>query len=379
MSKINLAGNGAKWMIIFSLYAMLSAVYSVNAFVSFWKGLEVLTMVLVVINLANQLRTVEDLDWLMNILKFVLFYLVLTVFVGLALYPGEAIKAVSYLGVRGLMPKMNPSSVGTTASLLVVCCVASLLYRWPSKKETRGISVVLAAAAIMLFLSHVRTPIFAATIAVMLMFLTGKNYRAMIITAVLCMVFVLGTSIDDIMSYIYRGQTKEDFAGLTGRVYYWEKMMPFITGSPIIGNGYYAAQRILFDVNAVDNSYLEVVLGLGFLGLAIFIVPTVVAVKAIIKTQPRYYTPLASKLIWAQLMGVLILLMIRGFSGSSYQVQHPLLVYFMIMQIGIAGYLRLHHSKQPTQTVADDDKETPENEETNLFAKKKHSILSKQR
>ncbi len=376
MSRVRLAGSGTRWMVVFGLLAMISATYSVDAFVSLWKGFEVLTLVLVAVSLAGQLRTAEDLSWLTNVANFLLFYVVLTVYVGVALYPGDAIKDVAYLGVRGLVPALNPSSVGTISSLLIVGAVGNLLHRWPSKQETAGIWVVLVAALGAMFLAHVRTPIFAAAVAIMLMLISGRHYRAMLVTALISIGLVLAMSVDDILSYVYRGQSQEAFSGLTGRAYFWEMLRPWISSSPIIGNGYYAAQRILFGVNAVDNSYLEVLLGLGFLGLLVFLMPSLVAARDLLRTRPKSDTPIINKLLWTQLMGIFAILVIRGLSGSNYQVQHPLLVFYMLTQIGIAGLLRLNSQELPVQPAAE-TKDT--NEELNLYPKRKSRILSTRR
>ena len=157
-SRIRLAGRGSQWMMAFAFLAMASAIYSVGAFISLWKGFEVMTLVLVAISLAGQLRTSEDLSWLMNVACLMLLYILLTVYVGLALYPSEAIKHAEYLGVRGLVPGLNPSSVGSMAALLFVSATGILLHRWPSKKKTAGIWAVLLAAVGGLFLAHSRTP-----------------------------------------------------------------------------------------------------------------------------------------------------------------------------------------------------------------------------
>jgi len=376
ISRFKLAGGGTWWMLAYAFLAIVSATYSVNAFVSFWKGFEVLTLVLIAVSLAGQLRSTEDLSWLMNVASFLLFYVVLTVYVGLALYPGEAIKDVSYLGVRGLIPMLNPSSVGTISVLLIIFAASTLLYRWPSKKTTAGTWVVLVAAVGMMVLAHVRTPIFAVAVATMAMLVSGKHYRAMIITAVVGIGLVLAMSMDDIMSYIYRGQTQEAFVGLTGRMYFWDKMWEKISSSPIIGHGYYAAQRILFDVNAVDNSYLEVIFGLGFLGLLVFLMPSLYAMKNLLRMRPKSGMPVANQFLWAQLMGLFTVLIIRGLSGSSYQVQHPLLIFYMLMQIGIAALVRLNYEKTPVKTVTDTQ---VEHTNTNLLQKRKHHILSARR
>lgn len=347
-SRIRLAGRGSQWMMAFAFLAMASAIYSVGAFISLWKGFEVMTLVLVAISLAGQLRTSEDLSWLMNVACLMLLYILLTVYVGLALYPSEAIKHAEYLGVRGLVPGLNPSSVGSMAALLFVSATGILLHRWPSKKKTAGIWAVLLAAVGGLFLAHSRTPIFAATAAIMVLLLAGRHYRFAILTALIGTALVLALSVGDILDYFYRGQSQNVLISLTGRMYFWEDLVwPKIASSPILGHGYYAAHRVLFGVSGVDNAYLEVLLGLGFLGLSVFLIPVFLAMMALVRTRPKSSTPSINKLLWGQIMAIFAIIVIRAYTAPAFEVQHPLLVFYMLAQIGTAALLRLQIEKKP--------------------------------
>jgi O-antigen ligase len=295
----------------------------------------------------------EGLHWLMNILNLLLLYIVLTVYAGLALYPGEAIKDVEYLGVKGLIPMLNPASVGSLSALLAVCAVGSIVYKLPSKKQTLGIWVVLLIAVGALILAHTRTPIFSAAVAIVIMLVLGRHYRLMFLTVLVSAVLIFAMSLDSILEYIYRGQTHESLVGLTGRTYYWEeRIWPKILLSPVIGHGYYAAQRVLLGVNSTDNAYLEVLLGLGFIGLSVFLMPVFLVMKALTRTHPRGDMPIANKLLWAQIMGIFTIIVIRALTGVAFQVQHPLLVIYMMTLIGSAALLRLNNEKKPAEIVA---------------------------
>jgi O-antigen ligase len=354
ISRLKLAGSGARWMMVYAFMATASAIYSVDPFITLWKGFEVMTLVLVAVSLAGQLRSVEGVRWLMNVINLLLLYIVLTVYVGLALYPGEAIKDVEYLGVRGLVPLLNPASVGSLSALLAVCVVGNIVYKLPSKKQTSGIWVVLLIAAGALILSHTRTPIFSAAVAIIIMLVLGRHYRLMFLTVLVSTVLIFAMSLDSILEYIYRGQTHESFVGLTGRTYYWEeKIWPMVLLSPVIGYGYYAAQRVHFVVNSIDNAYLEVLLGLGFIGLSVFLIPVFLTMKVLMRTRPRGAMPVANKLLWAQIMGIFLIIIIRALTGVAFQVQHPLLVFYMMTLIGTAALLRLNNEKKSAEVVAD--------------------------
>jgi hypothetical protein len=62
--------------------------------------------------------------------------------------------------------------------------------------------------------------------------------------------------------------------------------------------------------------------------------------------------PTVNKLLWAQIMGIFAIIVIRAYTAPAFQVQHPLLVLYMLSQIGIAALLRLKMEKKPAQAAA---------------------------
>lgn len=58
---------------------------------------------------------------------------------------------------------------------------------------------------------------------------------------------------------------------MSGRMFFWDTLSPTIYDNFLLGHGFYAGHRLLLGVSSVDNTYIEVMFDLGFVGLFIFI------------------------------------------------------------------------------------------------------------
>jgi O-antigen ligase len=347
---IGRAGAGAQWMAIYALFAMYSATWSVGPLLSLWKGFEVLALVMVAVAIATRLRTLEDLQWLHYLTVVIILFLCFTVLMGFAFYPLEAVRdpdtglttSEAYFSVRGLVPNLNPSSIGSIGAMLSVMAVASILHADFTRTSRSGLWALLGMGVLTMILAHSRTPIFACTASILLLLAYARRWRLLVVTAVFGAVLLAATALEDIvLKYIYRGQTVEAFTSLTGRLGVWEIFWAKFLDAPILGHGYYAAQRILFGTSSVDNSYLEVLLGVGLAGLAIFIVPLLWAGFRLNANRPKNRQVTLRNYLWLSTAGVLAVIAVRGFTAPSFQVLHPLLIVYLLMQISVAALLRM--------------------------------------
>ncbi len=333
------AGAGIKGMALFGVLGITSAIWSIAPFISVWKGFEVLTLSLAIMSVTGRMRNTEDAVWLSRLLGLVLMYLCMTVLAGLILDPSAAIKNPDttytqyYFAVRGLVPIINPSSVGSLSGLLFILSVSPLLTTTGDIRIRRtGLYFAATFAVIMMILAHSRTPIIACTAALILMLVYAHRWKYIFAVGGIGAILLLATSFESLVQhYIMRGQTAEAFITLTGRIGFWEKVMEQIATSPVIGHGYYAGQRMLLDVSSVDNTYLEVLIGLGFVGLAVFIFPLVWATLRIYFGRLKNSKIEARQMIWLQTAGAFTLLVIRSLTGPSFEVMHPLLVVYLIV------------------------------------------------
>lgn len=344
------AGAGARWMAIYAMFAMLSATWSVGPILSLWKGFEVLALVIVVVAIAGRLRTLEDLQWLHRLMALIFLFLCFTVLMGLAIFPAEAMKdSESRFAVRGLVLLFNPGSVGAVGGLLAVLMAATLLHADPARRNSRaGIWVSFGIGILTMLLAHARTPMFACIAAILLLLVYARRWRLLAVTAALGVILLAATALEDVLlNYIYRGQSTAQFTALTGRIATWEIIWPQIIKSPIIGQGYYSAQRMIFNVSTVDNTYLEVLFGIGIVGLVIFIVPILWAGFRIYASRPTSGHITLRNSLWLGTAGMFALIVIRGLAGPSFETLHPLLIVYLLTQISVAVLIRTRTSSIP--------------------------------
>jgi len=335
------AGSAAVGMLLYGLLAVSSAVYSLSPFISAWKGFEVVTVVVVGIYLGGRLRTLEDIQGLLDIVWLALLVLVTTALASVAVVPEQALVKLVYSPVSvlaGVYPEIHPNLLTQLAAIIAVVC----LIEWIRPNRPRQLTTVVVVLGLSLaaaLLAHSRTSLIAALIA-SLAVVYFSRHRALFWLAMVGGILLWAFS-EAVLIYFGRGQSTETFLSMSGRTKFWPKVLQQFYDSPILGHGFYAAQHQIFGVSSVDNTYLEVLLGLGILGLVVFTLPALTSWYLLLKARPRPSTGAAGHAVWLQLMILLLFLTIRSLTGPSFQVMHPNLVLYMVAIVCINSFNRL--------------------------------------
>jgi len=139
---------------------------------------------------------------------------------------------------------------------------------------------LLSFCCVVMLVSYSRASIFIfAMLAAVIMLKYRKSALLLVVGAGAAI--LLTAAGEQVMAYFLRGQTQETFFLLTGRVdVIWAGALFLILQSPILGYGYYYGTTHLaplaiygrYDVpfTNVDNTFLEVTLNLGAIGLGVF-------------------------------------------------------------------------------------------------------------
>lgn len=73
-----------------------------------------------------------------------------------------------------------------------------------------------------------------------------------------------------IVDFVLRGQTLDEFTSVSGRVELWKRILPLVIESPVVGHGYLASrsvlQRTVYWASYAHNAPLQSLLDLGFVG-----------------------------------------------------------------------------------------------------------------
>jgi hypothetical protein len=359
-----LSGRGVQWALFYAFFATISALYSVYPLISAWKGFEVVTLTMVAFVISKQLQDEEGVRWLLDVASLIALYMVLTVMVAIVLYPHEALKqideltGVGYIGSRGLVPVINSSTQGAYAAILAISAIIPLLNRNKVLRRDKsyvGLIVLACLGIALLLLARSRTQIFAFCFALMGVLFFGRHRLLAAITALMGAIVALTS--DTVLNFIFRGQTAEQFTSFTGRTTVWNEVMEIVYQSPIIGHGFYAAQRQIYGSGSVDNTYLEALVGLGLVGLVLLVIPVIITGISLLKLRLKIVAKSPRQMLWLYAMAFFVFLVVRSIASPTFASQHPMLVFYLMAHLAVAALVRIN--KTGTKAMAASVKPTP--------------------
>jgi len=338
---------------LYSLVGIVSTLWSVYPAWTFYKSLEYLVGVVLIgtivasVKSEVQFKSLFDWMWLLVGLE------TLSVWLGVVLWPKEAVyRGIGLLGIRieGVFPKIAANGVGDLGALLGIVTMIRMLFAKGSSR--RFYFIVFMVAMITLVLSQSRSPLTGFLLAVpLVLFSAGKIGWI----ATLSLFFPVAVSFTPLGDYFWqfflRGQSKELFFSLTGRVHWWEAALPFIQESPFIGYGAYAAGRFLVasafnpTLSHLHGTWVEVLIGTGVLGLLPLLGAVIGTWVVLLRTQRKASNVLGEQLR-LEAIGVMTLLSVRSIFSVSF-IWHPALTW--LLALGYAEFLRRRyvHTSRP--------------------------------
>jgi O-antigen ligase len=190
---------------------------------------------------------------------------------------------------------VHPIQVGTYAATGALLLIANLQYGEPSNRHLGLKWLLLCFLIAVVVMTHSRGPILAFAVAATTIVLV--HYAPTVAATAAIAIFVLlalaayntasgiggvldlaAASDNAVLAFLFRGQTAEEFATLTGRMELWEAMSIAFLEHPILGHGYQAARivgmRILPWAGEAHNALAQSLLDLGLVGTAILLFAT---------------------------------------------------------------------------------------------------------
>src|SRR3989338_180241 len=283
------------------MICMLSSLWSVNPWWTFYKSIEYFVDVLFLASVINSIRTIEQLKALFDWLMILTGLLLLTVWIGVFLLPGEAIKyGIGLLGIQilGVFPAVAANSVGEIGAALAIFTFARsqlpMIHKWFYR-------IIFVFATLSLVFSQSRSPLMGFVVAIPLMLFLNKRIGILGFIIVLFVVLLSFTHAEDLFfEFFRRGQTPEMFESLSGRRTYWDQGFEVLRQQPLIGYGAYAGGRFyvlgellrLDEVSSVHNTWVEILLGTGILGFFLM--------SAAVKKKQRMPVPnkISTQVLW---------------------------------------------------------------------------------
>jgi O-antigen ligase len=342
-----------RWMILYAAVAIASSSYASLPAISAAKGAEVMVDVVCFLVL-TPLFYAEDFLRSWNMLWSVITVMLVSVWVSALLLPSIGFEDLHRAGALfralvGVYPTIGADGLGQLGASLAIVALCRLLrpdFHQRSKKKVFWTSLCLLGIAT-LAAAEARTSMIAFAFAVItclylfrrLTFLTslGLTSIAVLVGAYKSVIDAIGAN-DIISQYVLRGQDSQLVYSLSGRFDYWQVAWNLFWASPFLGHGFYTAHRIdlnalagRFDLSTVDNTYLEVLLGIGIVGLFPLFMAIGVLSRRMIQTLKRPLRSRGLRYGQIEMVGVLIIALTRSMTGPTFQVHGENLVSFLIV------------------------------------------------
>jgi len=348
-------GSGMLPYLLYIIFAFMSFYYSSNALLSLWKATEILTILMCFLWIKGKLKSLDNVIDIINIIWLILLYITLSAVLGGIIEPdlsyvrqtyGTGIFASEFWGV---FPRINPNSLSQIGALTAISGFISFITLKDMKAKTPSIIIFLLGFGVLL-IAHSRTSLLAMFVCIFMILLYSKKkiiaLSILIPSVTILIVFGAQTIISD---YVLRGQSTEVFSSLSGRTEFWPLVWSAFLESPIVGHGYYAGHRELqldkysIVASSVDNTYLEVLVNLGVVGLALFLFSVFLLLHSLYKYRLGNTPKNTHKnwnIIWLSITSIFIMIFIRSMTGPSFQNLHMNLILYMLVTISIAYSIR---------------------------------------
>ena len=312
-------------VVLFGVYVavvFLGAPLSVNLPLTAYRGVELAVGLLVVVA-AVQYGGTDAVRRLERTLYGFFVLVIAAVWIGVLLFPGEAVNTESSpvpFQISGIYPALSSNGVGETGALLVLW---SLGLRLSGRRVGRWNLSMIALGAVTLAAAQYRTGYLALAVTVaLLLLIRGRKTVALLVTAGVLAVLAWSPStlIQAAEPYALRGQSREQAKELSGRMELWEKSIPVWRESPLLGKGLLTGTRFevlapagLTTVAAIHGTWIEVLVGTGLVGLALLAAFLVLLWRSAL---PDLFS--RTGLVYPGLL--LAFITVRSTTGSSFEV-----------------------------------------------------------
>jgi hypothetical protein len=323
---------------LFALYVgvvFVAAPFSVSPLLTAYRGIELAAATLVVV--AGLWRLGEDASRRgLNTLMGSLFALLLTVWAGVLISPGRAIRPISSpipFQIQGIFPPISSNTVGTIGAIIALTAVAGWMFdgqslRLPGLKWVAGIVGVVTTIASQYRTGYVA---FVASLIVLLI-LNRRIIVAFVLTiSSLAILAITSSSVATLEPFLLRGQSRAQAMTFSGRLGFWEAAISVWQTSPLIGRGLVTATRFevleplgLGHISTIHGTWIEALVGTGILGA--FLLATAYLSLLVYSVSPRI---IASH--GGLPAAILVFLGIRSVTGTSFEIFGLLNLLFLIL------------------------------------------------
>lgn len=333
---------------IHTLIALASTLWSVYPAWTLYKSCEFLVdlallgAVLASVPSTGAFKSLFDWTWLL------FGGLLVTVWAGAILAPDRAFIPGSEVlpwRILGVLPALDQNSVGDLAAILAIVGLTRLLAPNRDRRARSFHAALFVASLATLVLSQTRAAIVGFLVAAFLVLLFSRRLGTIVVLALVVVLLLSLSSASNLLTVSWqRGDRPEELENFSGRYPLWEALWRKFQQSPWIGFGAYAGTRfasptVLEDtsLSSALNSYLEVALGTGLLGLVPLLLVLAGTWWTLVRAVAKFPQWLLERRLAVEALGALAVVMVRSFFTVQF-VWHPALEFLLVL--GFAEFLR---------------------------------------
>jgi exopolysaccharide production protein ExoQ len=256
--------------------------------------------------------------------------------------------------------RVHPGVAATFAAIAAIFVLAQVLF----SEDAQGRHVkraflwsLIGVLGLIMIASHARGPLLAFAASALAVW-SRKHLQPLMAGVLLCLAVVVSTtalhalgastgsaqtsaeSDNSIGTYLLRGQSGEQFLGLSGRVELWEYVGSLVRERPLLGYGYLSSRSLLLErfpwAGTSHGALPEVLLNLGLVG-AILLGWVVVGTLA--SAFRSDLTP-AGITAWnrAAYLGILVFLFIGSLAGDTFAGPASYILFVFLMAVVMLGH-----------------------------------------
>jgi O-antigen ligase len=362
------------WMFVYGAIALISSVYSSLPLVSAGKAFEILVDVFFFMAVSSFCCSLELVS-LWNLLLTFLCALLIAVWASALILPSVGFiripGALLPLQLQGALPSIDPNDLGEISAIVAVTGFCRILVKRRSAHRDGFLwGGVFLLALLSLIFAQARTSVVGLVVALVgIQFITRK--LGLLPLFALCggALLVYGGR-EALLQYYMRGQTSGEFYSMTGRIGIWEAAWSFFKQSPLFGHGFYTAHRLdlnvrlsgVIDISNIDNTFLEVMLGVGLIGLLPILAALLKLVGGLMRISRRVRLPGHLGESKCEIVAVLVIVLIRAINGPTFQ-DHSINLLILLISMAFVQILikpirprlrsrvRLNESYQPLAEI----------------------------
>ena len=309
------------------LVVFAGAPLSVEPLLTAYRGVELATAVLVLLA-ARQRVGLEAIPRIGATLYWFMVGLVAVVWAEVILVPSLAVQpllnqaAPVPWNIQGVYPSIASNGVGTLGVTLAIWSLARARDRTGQGLRPAVAYLLAAVGVVTLLASQYRTGYGALVVGVGVL-LALRNRRLLVLGILLgaagWLAFLGPSVVKEALPFLLRGQTTAEARGLTSRVEWWEASIPVWKKSPLVGRGLLTGTRFevlarlgLRDTGGIHNTWIEVLVGTGLVGLALLAAAAAVSLRRALTLALDHRGSILPLLL-------LLVMLVRSVTGNTFE------------------------------------------------------------